>query len=108
MADAPEKIRAIRDQQVLEIEWTPKRVCRYPFKLLRYMCPCASCVNEFTGERILQPEDVPDDVAPEAMEFSGNYALKFHWSDGHHTGLYSWDHLDRLTVAEAVQTIEQP
>jgi DUF971 family protein len=30
------------------------------------------------------------------MELSGNYALKIVWSDGHYTGLYSWDNLQRL------------
>lgn len=104
MASAPEKIRALRSEGVLELQWPAGRTARYPFKFLRCECPCASCVNEFTGERMVDPTRVPEDVAPTAIELSGNYALKIHWSDGHFTGLYSWDHLDRLIPSEHVQT----
>ena len=96
MANPPERIRALRAEGVLEIQWTPEQCSRYPFKLLREECPCASCVNEFTGERMLDPDSVPETIMPTAIDFSGNYALKIHWSDGHATGLYSWDLLERL------------
>ncbi len=96
MAAAPEKIRAIREEGVFEIVWNDDRTSRYPFKFLRCECPCAACVNEFTGERILDPSTVSEEIEPSEVGFSGNYALKIKWSDGHHTGLYSWDHLERL------------
>lgn len=102
----PESIRAIREQGVLEIRWPGSGVARYPFFFLRCECPCAACVNEFTGERTLNPDLVPRDVTPSQIEFAGNYALKIHWSDGHYTGIYSWDHLSRLRQAPEVM-IEQ-
>ena len=99
MAAPPQHIRALKNEQVLEIQWPEESPTRFPFHFLRCECPCAACVNEFTGERLLDPQSVPPDIAPAAIEFSGNYALKILWSDGHNTGLYSWDHLDRLRRA---------
>ena len=96
MASPPQNIRAIKDQGVFEIVWNEKKTTRYPFRFLRCECPCAACVNEFTGERMLDPATVPDDILPEEVGFSGNYALKIKWTDGHHTGLFSWDYLARL------------
>ncbi len=65
---------------------------------LRCACPCAMCVDETSGERILQPEQVPQNITPEAVTPLGNYAVAFQWSDGHSTGIYSWDYL--RTIAE--------
>lgn len=103
MAAAPEKIRALRAEGVLELQWGKQGTARYPFKFLRCECPCASCINEFTGERMLDPRTVSEEITPTAIELSGNYALKIHWSDGHFTGLYSWDHLERLAASPAVE-----
>lgn len=96
MSAAPTNIRLLRAERILEITWPEGHVSRFPLKHLRCECPCAGCVNEFTGERTLKPETVPEDVSPTHMELSGNYALKVTWSDGHNTGLYSWENLRRL------------
>jgi Mrp family chromosome partitioning ATPase/DUF971 family protein len=66
---------------------------------LRCACPCARCINEFTGEQMLQPSDVPKDVHVEGMQNLGNYAVSFQWSDSHTTGIYSWDFLRELAQA---------
>lgn len=105
MADVPQSIRALRDERVLELSWPSGPVCRYPFHFLRCECPCAACVNEFTGVRTLDPAKVPDEIHPEEIGLSGNYALKIRWSDGHFTGLYSWDLFQRLADSEAVETV---
>ena len=105
MTDIPQSIRAIRQDRVLEITWGSGLVCRYPFHFLRCQCPCASCVNEFTGVRTVDPAKVPEDVHPEEIGHSGNYALKIKWSDGHFTGLYAWDLFEQLTHYDAVQQV---
>jgi DUF971 family protein len=51
------------------------------------------CVDEMTGVRRLRREDVSEDVAPVQLEPAGNYALRIVWSDGHSTGIYTWDRL---------------
>lgn len=106
MIQSPEKIRALRESGVLEIQWSSSNCCRYPFKFLRCECPCASCVNEFTGELLLNPDTVPETILPVAMAFSGNYALKIEWSDGHNTGIYTWELLSRLASAPEVETVQ--
>ncbi|MFO1020214.1 MAG: DUF971 domain-containing protein [Planctomycetales bacterium] len=96
MAQAPKSIRSLRDQGVLELTWEEGGPYRIPFKLVRAACPCASCIEEWTGRRLLDPATIPEDIHPEQMGFVGNYSLKIHWSDGHNTGLYTWDHLAEL------------
>jgi ATP-binding protein involved in chromosome partitioning len=64
---------------------------------VRCACPCAVCVDEMTGRPLLDPVRVPGDVRVEALQTCGNYAVAFSWSDGHTTGIYSWDYLKVLT-----------
>lgn len=95
-APAPTSIRALRSDGVFEMAWSPAAPVRLPFHFVRSMCPCASCIDEISGVRTLDPADVPEDVAPTGLSFTGNYALKIEWSDGHSTGLYTWDLLQEL------------
>lgn len=63
-----------------------------PFRL-RLDCPCAACIDEWTGAKLIDPAGIRRDVRPVAMEPVGNYAVQIRWSDGHETGLYSWQRL---------------
>ncbi|HEY0983091.1 MULTISPECIES: DUF971 domain-containing protein [unclassified Schlesneria] len=94
----PQSLRALKDAGVFEITWADGRVYRPPFKLVRFECPCAQCVDEITGVRLLRPESIPDDIHPIELGFSGNYALKVVWSDQHGSGLFTWDRLHRICV----------
>lgn len=108
MVHAPEHIKALRKEGVLDILWAPGFQRRYPFKFLRCECPCATCVNEFTGERILNPETIPAEILPVALSFSGNYALKIEWADGHNSGIYTWEQLHKLADAPEVEVVDSP
>jgi len=55
---------------------------------LRVACTCALCQSEFTGEQILDPGSVPDDITVTHMALVGNYGISIHFSDGHTTGIY--------------------
>jgi DUF971 family protein len=72
------------------IAWDDGKTSRWRPSELRLACPCAACVDEWTGRRTLQPEQVAADVRVLAMEPVGNYAVQIRWSDGHDTGLYPW------------------
>lgn len=98
----PQHIRVRKDESIFDIIWQDGPEQKFPFRLLRLHCPCAACVNEFTGERILDPATVPLDVKPTAVEFAGNYGLKIFWSDGHNSGIYTWEHFGRLSSAPGV------
>jgi len=64
-----------------------------PGRALRLACPCAECVEEMTGRPLLDPARVPADVHPLAVELVGAYGLRVRWSDGHGTGIYTFDRL---------------
>ena len=92
----PESVRALQDEHRLDIGWPGGAVDRLPFRFLRGRCPCAACVDEMTGRRIVDVADIPEQIKPVRLEYSGNYALKVAWNDGHDTGLYTWDYLATL------------
>jgi DUF971 family protein len=85
----------------LRINWADGRVCRYGAAALRRVCPCAQCVNEYTGERTLDPKTISDDLSVASMDLVGRYALTFRWSDGHQTGIYSFRLLRELCEQES-------
>lgn len=97
MQRAPEHLRAHRDPPALEVRWSNEESRHVPYRLLRESCPCAACVDEITGERILDITTIPDDIRPADIAFVGNYAVKVTWSDGHDTGLLTWDKLRALS-----------
>jgi DUF971 family protein len=80
----------------LKITWADGQVCDYRAAPLRRACPCAQCVNEWTGERTLKPEAIGDDIEIKDLSIVGRYALNFRWSDGHETGIYSFQYLREL------------
>jgi DUF971 family protein len=80
----------------LKIAWADERVCRFTAPALRRACPCAQCVNEWTGQRMLKPESISDQLSIDNLAVVGRYALNFRWSDGHETGIYSFRYLREL------------
>ena len=74
---------------------------RYPFELLRNHCPCAVCVDEWTGKRKKLILLLPSDFRPLGINPVGNYAIQVSWSDGHNTGIYSFSSLRELCPCEA-------
>jgi DUF971 family protein len=95
MATPPLSIKARQQEGVLELQW-PHGTFRLPYRFLRGRCPCASCVDEISGVRLVDVEDVPLAVAPTNIQFSGNYAIKITWNDRHDTGLFTWEYLELL------------
>lgn len=84
------KPRDIVFAEDLTIEWRDGVVSHYPFFALRDSCPCASCVDELSGAKVLDPAKISKDIHITACEYVGNYAIRINWSDGHNTGLYAF------------------
>jgi DUF971 family protein len=80
----------------LRIGWADGMTCTYSASALRRACPCAQCVNEWTGQRMLKPETISDALTINDISIVGRYALNFKWSDGHDTGIYSFRLLREL------------
>ncbi|UUO09097.1 DUF971 domain-containing protein [Blastopirellula sp. J2-11] len=95
----PADIQADRALRTLKIEWSDGQIGSVDFWSLRVSCRCARCISEHTGERILNPDDVPRDVSIDSMELVGGYAIKIRWTDGHDTGLFTWEHLREATLS---------
>lgn len=91
----PVEVGPNADATRLRIRWKDGEVSEFAPRPLRLRCPCAGCVDERTGERILVPGMVPDGVYPTAIHRVGRYALRFLWSDGHSTGIYPFEYLRR-------------
>ena len=84
------------DDFTLRITWADDRQCRFRAADLRRACPCAQCVNEWTGERMLKADSISDELEINDLSLVGRYALNFRWSDGHETGIYSFRYLREL------------
>lgn len=82
----------------ISIVWSDAKETRYAASALRRACPCAGCVNEWTGEKMLKPESVPDSLSFKNIGVVGRYALNFNFSDGHDTGIYSFKYLRELSL----------
>ena len=81
----------------LSIKWSDEVVTNYTAAQLRRACPCAGCVNEWTGEKTLKSETISEDLSFSNVMIVGRYALNFHFSDGHETGIFSFKYLRELT-----------
>ena len=95
-ATPPEAID-LNERGEFELTWPGNRVVIVPAFTLRDLCPCAACIEEGTGKKILDPSTIPLDIRAERIDPVGNYAIQIHWSDGHETGLYTWELLRKAS-----------
>jgi ATP-binding protein involved in chromosome partitioning len=75
--------------------WSETHEDTWSARDLRIRCTCALCQSEMTGERLLDPATVPEDIRVTQMELTGNYGVNIHFSDGHTTGIYRFSTLAR-------------
>ena len=84
----------------IQVDWNDGLRSEFEARNLRLNCPCAACVNEWTGEKMLNPNAISKDVRPLRVFSVGRYAVGVQWSDGHSTGIFSYDYLRRLALPE--------
>ena len=90
----PLEIRPLMVSRIMEVDWADGHTSRLTFEYLRVECPCAECKGHTPDQAqvITGKEDVRIvDVAP-----VGNYAVQLHFSDGHNTGIFTWEYLRML------------
>jgi len=90
-----EDVRRVGERELLFL-WNDGHRTLFNHKELRFHCPCAGCIDEHTGARMIRPESIPDTVTALDWKWVGNYAIQFRWSDGHQTGIYSFEYLHQL------------
>ena len=91
MKTAPKEI--VKAETDIKIVWEDGHASLFTFRALRQACPCAMCRDEWTGRPLLDPETVPESLAASKAELVGNYAIAFQFSDGHSTGIFSFENL---------------
>ena len=102
----PSEIKNIRGVGI-EITWEDGHKGNYSYEYLRLSCQCASCVDEWTGESLLKREKIPEDIHPDDLFPVGNYAIQVNWSDGHSTGIYSFDLLRKICPCESCMSLNR-
>ncbi len=98
----PTRIEGYSPTEML-LEWNTGEKFALPYLELRFECPCAVCVDEHTGKRLLKRDSLRPDVKPLTAQVIGRYAVQFTWSDGHDSGIFTLEHLRALCQCPACQ-----
>ena len=85
----PTEIKLHQVSRILEISFEDGKTFHLPCEFLRVHSPSAEVRGHGPGQETLQAGK--KDVEIKAVEPVGNYAVQLSFSDGHNTGLYSWD-----------------
>ena len=90
----PIEIRRLPAARHLRIAWSDGHFAEYGYDYLRGHCPCAGCQGHGTSK--VRYQEPPAPVVPVSIQPVGNYAISFHWSDGHATGIYRFEFLRQI------------
>jgi DUF971 family protein len=90
----PTEIKLHQKSRVMEIAFADGRGFRLPYEYLRVYSPSAEVRGHGPGQEVLQTGK--REVEIRALEAVGSYAVQPVFSDGHSTGIYSWDYLYEL------------
>jgi DUF971 family protein len=110
----PEHI-AISKSKGIKIDWKDQHHSEYSLAYLRDECPCATCTGAHGTEPQKTTYNTP--ATPFQMyqpvlkmlnvEEVGHYAIRIAWSDGHGSGIYSFDHLRKICPCAACKAAQQ-
>lgn len=90
----PTHLTVHQSSRVLEIGFDDGRVWRLPFELMRVYSPSAEVMGHGPGQEVLQTGK--RHVVIESIEPVGHYAVQPRFSDGHDSGIFTWEYLYRL------------
>jgi DUF971 family protein len=92
----PLEIKLHQTSKLLEIKFNNLTECMLSCEFLRVYSPSAEVRGHGPGQETLQIHK--ENVGIENIEPIGQYAIKLTFSDGHNTGIYSWDYLYELAA----------
>ena len=90
-APTPQDLTVHSTSKVLEVSFSDGAHFRIPFELMRVYSPSAEVQGHGPGQEVLQTGKRQVELA--SLEPIGNYAVQPTFSDGHSTGIFSWDYL---------------
>ena len=99
LAVSPTAITVHQQSRVLEVGFSDGQTFRIPFELMRIYSPSAEVQGHGPGQEVLQTGK--REVELTELEPVGNYAVQPTFSDGHNSGIFSWDYLYFLGSQEA-------
>lgn len=106
--NAKEPVKIDKQAAHLLLAWADKTQKQVSAYQLRLACPCALCVDEITGEKLLKSQSISTDIQLGSIGRVGHYALKLHFSDGHNTGIFTFDKLKQFPNCETPLPEAQP
>ena len=95
----PVHVGPTEDGSRLRLEWGDGVVSDLEPRMLRLMCPCAGCVEEWSGKRTFEVDTIPEGMKVIDVQSVGNYALSFTFGDAHNTGIFQWEYLKELSTS---------
>ena len=95
----PTEIKLHQKSRILELAFANGSTFRLPYEFLRVYSPSAEVRGHGPGQEVLQVGK--RDVTMTEVEPVGHYAIRPKFSDGHDTGIYSWDYLYDLGVGQS-------
>src|SRR5690606_8375561 len=84
------------DSKAVTLKWDNRQVWKVGNRELRASCQRALCINELTGEEVLDPSEINAAMAPTQITPLGNYAIGRTWNDGHSSGIYPYKRIKEL------------
>ena len=97
MTPQPTQIERLPD--AISVQWNDGHPSKYSYQLLRQKCPCARCQSEKSDKnplRLLPVDPSATDLTVVDIQLVGRYAIRLIWSDGHKTGIYTFEFLHSL------------
>jgi len=81
----------------MKVTWTDGKSVELDAHKVRLECPCASCVNEHTGEKMITSGQIPANIKILGLSPVGRYGVAINFSDGHKTGIYKFKTLKEMS-----------
>ncbi len=86
------------DAKALALRWNDGVASTVTARTLRQYCPCAECVEEWSGRRTFDVATISAEMKIVELTAVGNYALTFTFGDMHRTGIFNWETLRQLST----------
>ena len=95
--DAFEAENIENKETIINFDWKDGTKSSIDVYSLRTHCPCAVCVDENSGKRILKPENISLTIKASSLRLVGRYGISIQFSDGHNTGIYTFIKLKEMS-----------
>lgn len=85
-----------KDNHTFTIHWSNGKIMDFRLSELQKNCPCANCIDESTGQRMIDEKAIKNDVRAIKIFSVGRYAIRIQYTSGCSTGIYSFDMLQNM------------